>query len=184
MRKGFIFDAALCVNCQACSAACMLENGLQHGVRRLYSWNESALPLLSVINLSMACNHCLDPSCARGCPAKAYTIEDNGVVMHHADRCMGCQYCTWRCPYDAPQVNPAQGYIEKCQFCAERLAKGQLPACVEVAQELAEKKGKEPALVFGDLADPNSEVRKLLQEHFSIRRKPELGTGPSVYYIL
>ena len=163
MRKGFIFDAALCVNCQACSAACMLENGLQHGVRRLYSWNESALPLLSVINLSMACNHCLDPSCARGCPAKAYTIEDNGVVLHHADRCMGCQYCTWRCPYDAPQVNPAQGYIEKCHFCADRATEGIEPACVTAcptgALKLAEMDGFEDVGV----------------EWF-----PETGIGPSV----
>ena len=74
--------------------------------------------------------------------------------------------------------------VEKCNFCAERLAKGQIPACVEAAQKIGEEKGKEPALVFGDLGDPNSEVRKLLREHYSIRRKPELGTGPNVYYIV
>jgi len=69
--------------------------------------------------------------------------------------------------------------VEKCNLCAERLAKGQIPACVEVANKI--KKG---ALTFGDLADKDSEIRELLREHYTIRRKPELGTGPNVYYII
>jgi molybdopterin-containing oxidoreductase family iron-sulfur binding subunit len=74
--------------------------------------------------------------------------------------------------------------VEKCNFCAERLYKGQIPACVEVCQEAAEEKGTEPALVFGDLEDPDSEVRKLLHTHYTLRRKPELGTNPNIYYIV
>ncbi|MBE0679907.1 MAG: 4Fe-4S binding protein, partial [Bacteroidales bacterium] len=120
MRRGFVFDAALCVSCKACNAACMLENGLQPGTRNIYTWNDSGLPLMAVVSLSLACNHCEKPSCAEGCPAKAYTIEGDGLVIHHADRCMGCGYCTWRCPYDAPKINQALGYIEKCHFCADR----------------------------------------------------------------
>ena len=72
-----------------------------------------------------------------------------------------------------------KGVVEKCNFCAERLAKGQLPACVEAANKM-----KEEAMVFGDLADPESEIRELLREHYSITRKPELGTGPNIYYIV
>jgi Fe-S-cluster-containing dehydrogenase component/DMSO reductase anchor subunit len=163
MRKGFVFDAALCVNCKACSAACMIENGLQQGTRRLYSWNESALPLMGVISLSMACNHCQEPACAEGCPAKAYTIEDKGVVIHHADRCIGCRYCTWRCPYDAPQVNQARGYIEKCHFCADRATDGIEPACVT--------------------ACPTGALKLTEKEHFDdngVVWFPESGIGPSV----
>jgi Fe-S-cluster-containing dehydrogenase component/DMSO reductase anchor subunit len=130
MRRGFTFDAALCISCKACSAACILENGLQPGTRTLFAWNERALPLVGIINLSMACNHCADPACASGCPALAYTISPDGSVIHHHDRCMGCGYCTWRCPYDAPKINPALGYIEKCHFCADRTAEGIEPACV------------------------------------------------------
>jgi len=130
MRKGFTFDASLCVSCKACSAACILENGLQPGTRTLFAWNDHALPLVGVINLSMACNHCAEPVCATGCPALAYTISADGTVIHHSDRCMGCGYCTWRCPYDAPKINPALGYIEKCHFCADRAAEGVEPACV------------------------------------------------------
>ena len=65
--------------------------------------------------------------------------------------------------------------VEKCNFCAERLAVGQLPACVEVSE------GK---LTFGDLYDPASEVRELIRTHYTIRRKQTLGTEPSVYYIV
>jgi len=77
-----------------------------------------------------------------------------------------------------------KGVVEKCNFCAERLAKGQIPACVETCREATKKKGKEPALVFGDLEDPDSEVRQLLRSHYTLRRKPELGTDPNVYYIV
>jgi Fe-S-cluster-containing dehydrogenase component len=66
--------------------------------------------------------------------------------------------------------------VEKCNFCQERLAKGLEPACVEACPE--------KALVFGDLEDPNSEIRALLGENYSVRRKPELGTHPQVYYIV
>ncbi|MCK7530945.1 MAG: 4Fe-4S dicluster domain-containing protein [Marinilabiliales bacterium] len=130
MRRGFVFDAGLCVSCKACSAACILENGLQPGTREIFTWNDHALPLLGVMSLSLACNHCEEPSCAEGCPASAYTIDSDGVVIHHPDRCMGCGYCTWRCPYGAPKINEARGYIEKCHLCHERVAEGVEPACV------------------------------------------------------
>ncbi len=130
MRKGFTFDAALCVSCKSCSAACILENGFQPGMRTLFAWNNHVLPLVGVINLSMACNHCAEPACATGCPALAYTTGPDGVVVHHSDRCMGCGYCTWRCPYEAPKINPALGFVEKCHLCADRTIQGVEPACV------------------------------------------------------
>jgi molybdopterin-containing oxidoreductase family iron-sulfur binding subunit len=68
-----------------------------------------------------------------------------------------------------------RGVVEKCNFCVERLAQGKQPACAEASSG---------AVVFGDLSDPNSEVRKLLREHYTIRRKPSLGTEPGVYYII
>ena len=163
MRRGFVFDATLCVSCKACNAACILENGLQPGTRSIYTWNDSGLPLLSVFSLSLACNHCEKPACAEGCPAKAYTIEGDGVVIHHADRCMGCGYCTWRCPYDAPKINEAKGYIEKCHFCADRASEGLEPACVT--------------------ACPTGALKMSEREHFDGVLPgwfPETGIGPSL----
>jgi molybdopterin-containing oxidoreductase family iron-sulfur binding subunit len=66
--------------------------------------------------------------------------------------------------------------VEKCDFCVERLAVGKIPYCVEAA--------KEGQMYFGDLNDPRSDVRKALRENYSIRRKPELGTQPNVYYLV
>jgi molybdopterin-containing oxidoreductase family iron-sulfur binding subunit len=66
--------------------------------------------------------------------------------------------------------------VEKCNFCEERLAKGEQPACVVGCPE--------KALVFGNLEDPKSEVRQLLRTRFAIRRKPELGTNPEIYYLV
>ena len=150
------------------------------------------------------CNHCVNPPCCRVCPTKAtFKRKSDGIVLMDMHRCIGCRFCMAACPYGSRSFNwkdprrflkeedqnpeyptRMKGVVEKCQFCADLLAKGKIPACVEVAQELCKKKGKEPALVFGDLEDPDSEVRQLLRSRYSIRRKPELGTNPNVYYIV
>ena len=149
----------------------------------------------------MLCNHCANPPCVRVCPTKATFKRKDGIVMMDMHRCIGCRFCMAGCPFGARSFNwrdprpfikeenkefptRMKGVVEKCTFCYERLAKGLIPACVEASQEAAKKAGTKPGLVFGDLSDPNSEVRRILSSHFSIRRKSELGTQPSVYYII
>jgi molybdopterin-containing oxidoreductase family iron-sulfur binding subunit len=140
------------------------------------------------------CNHCENPACVRVCPTKAtFKRKQDGIVMMDMHRCIGCRFCMAGCPYGARSFNfrdprpfiksenkeyptRTRGVVEKCTFCTERLAVGKLPACVEAAP-----KG---GLIFGDLADKNSEVRKIVETRYTIRRKPELGTGPSVYYLM
>jgi molybdopterin-containing oxidoreductase family iron-sulfur binding subunit len=139
------------------------------------------------------CNHCENPPCVRACPTKAtFKRESDGIVLMDFHRCIGCRFCMAACPFGARSFNfrdprpfihetnkkfptRSKGVVEKCNFCAERLAEGQIPACVEVSNGI---------LAFGDLYDPESEVRKLLSEHFTIRRKQSLGTEPAVYYIV
>ena len=138
------------------------------------------------------CNHCENPPCVRACPTKATFKNENGIVIMDFHRCIGCRFCMAACPFGARSFNfrdprpfieetnkkfptRAKGVVEKCNFCAERLAEGKVPACVEVS---------DGALVFGDLYDPYSEVRQLLMENYTIRRKQELGTSPAVYYIV
>jgi Fe-S-cluster-containing dehydrogenase component len=138
------------------------------------------------------CNHCEQPPCVRVCPTKATFKREDGIVMMDFHRCIGCRFCMAACPFGSrsfnfrdprpfiKETNPdfptrTKGVVEKCNFCAERLAVGKIPACVEVS------KG---ALIFGDLDDPESEVRKVLRDNYTIRRKPALGTGPSVFYIV
>ena len=132
-QKCFIFDFNRCTGCGACIIGCATENyGRQtRNWREVYTFNETHHPALPLFNLSMACNHCVDAACKKGCPALAYTKDaETGAVVHHADRCMGCTYCTWACPYDAPRYNHSGGVIEKCDFCVERLREGEAPACV------------------------------------------------------
>lgn len=140
------------------------------------------------------CNHCDNPPCVRVCPTKAtWRRESDGIVMMDWHRCIGCRYCVAACPYGSRSFNwvdprphiddidpsyptRSKGVVEKCTFCDERISRGKLPACVEAC--------KHGAIVFGDADDPNSEVRKLLDENFNLRRKPNLGTRPQVYYIM
>src|SRR5438552_3870530 len=92
---------------------------------------EAALfPATRRFNLSMACYHCLEPSCLSGCPTNACVTLYNGIVKHNADDCVGCQYCIWNCPYEVPVFNPERRIVTKCDMCLPRLEVGELPACV------------------------------------------------------
>jgi len=143
--------------------------------------------------LLVLCNHCADPPCTRVCPTQATWKRDDGIVMMDYHRCIGCRYCVAGCPYGSRSfnwvdprpyietLNPqfptrTKGVVEKCNFCEERLADGLLPACVEACSE--------KALIFGDLNDENSAVRQALKSRYPVQRLPELGTGPSVFYLV
>jgi len=146
-------------------------------------------------NFLLLCNHCENPPCVRACPTKAtFKRKSDGIVMQDMHRCIGCRFCMAACPFGARSFNwrdprpfikeenkrfptRTKGVVEKCTFCYERLAEGLEPACVEAAKDTK-------ALIFGDLSDPNSEVRQVLRTHYTIRRKAELGTSPSVYYVI
>lgn len=150
----------------------------------------------------LMCNHCTDPPCIRVCPTKATWKREDGIVMQDLHRCIGCRFCMAACPYGSrslnwldPRVemkklhrpfpyNPdyperSKGVVEKCTFCDQRIDKGLLPACV-----VACAKAKVNALTFGDLMDKDGTVRELLRKNYTIVRKPELGTGPNVFYIV
>lgn len=120
-----------CIGCETCVIACKQENGTISGVhyRRLHHINPEQFPGQPTLRISVSCNHCEKPACLAGCPAKAYTQVD-GIVLHHPEVCIGCQYCIWVCPYDAPQYAQAKGKVEKCNLCIHRLTRGLEPACV------------------------------------------------------
>lgn len=145
------------------------------------------------------CNHCESPACVRVCPTKATFKRKDGIVMMDMHRCIGCRFCMAGCPYGARSFNwrdprgkdengrpfitkenpefptRTKGVVEKCTLCYERLAVGKKPACVE------ESNG---GILFGDLDDPNSEIREIIRTRYTIRRKPDLGTKPSIYYLI
>lgn len=132
-QHGFFFTADNCIGCHACEAACSEKNdNPAHIAFRSVGFVESgSYPDYARINISMACNHCDDPVCLKGCPTRAYTkFAEYGAVLQDPDICFGCGYCTWVCPYNAPQLDPVKGQVSKCNMCVDRLEVGLKPACV------------------------------------------------------
>ena len=129
----FHFDMDKCIGCKCCVVACNEQNGNPASInwRRVGEIEGGFYPQTRSAYLSMGCNHCVEPSCLIGCPVDAYTKDPiTGIVLHSADICIGCQYCTWNCSYGVPQYNPERGVVGKCDMCHSRLELGQAPACV------------------------------------------------------
>jgi len=139
-RYAFRFDQTACSGCKACQAACKDRHGLPVGVlwRRVYevaggSWRRDGQAWRADVfafNLSLACNHCAEPICAEVCPTGAIARRADGLVLIETERCVGCRYCAWACPYGAPQYDERAGRMTKCDLCIEDLAGGRAPACV------------------------------------------------------
>ncbi|MBA1333450.1 aspartate carbamoyltransferase [Candidatus Endoriftia persephone str. Guaymas] len=132
-QHGFYFNADNCIACHACEAACSEKNdNPAHIAFRSVGFVEGGTyPAYQRLNISMACNHCDDPVCLKGCPTRAYTkFAEYGAVLQDPDICFGCGYCTWVCPYNAPQLDPVKGRVSKCNMCVDRLEVGLKPACV------------------------------------------------------
>src|SRR4051794_20462013 len=133
-QYAFAVDLDACTGCKACVSACHSLNGLDEDE----IWRDvgvihggtSAAPYQQAI--TTACHHCVEPACLEGCPVKAYEKDDaTGIVRHLDDQCIGCQYCTLMCPYDAPKYSVKKGIVRKCDMCSDRLAVGEAPACVQ-----------------------------------------------------
>jgi molybdopterin-containing oxidoreductase family iron-sulfur binding subunit len=211
-RLGMAVDVRRCVaaeGCRACIDACHRAHNVpaiadaRHEVKwiwkepfeRAFAAEDPATITASLRGqpVPVFCNHCDNPPCVRVCPTQATWARDDGLVTIDAHRCIGCRYCVAACPYGSRSFNwidprpfvprsssqyptRTRGVVEKCNLCEERLADGRLPACVEACPERA--------MVFGDLNDPASDVRRVIGERYSIRRKPELGTRPQLYYVI
>jgi anaerobic dimethyl sulfoxide reductase subunit B (iron-sulfur subunit) len=162
-RYAFRFDQTACSGCKACQAACKDRHGLPVGVlwRRVYevaggSWRREGAAWRTdafAFNLSLACNHCAEPICAEVCPTGAITRRADGVVLVDRERCVGCRYCAWACPYGAPQYDERAGKMTKCDLCSEELAAGRPPACVAACPmrvlDLVRIEGDDPATGAG-----------------------------------
>jgi anaerobic dimethyl sulfoxide reductase subunit B (iron-sulfur subunit) len=107
-------------------------------------------------SVSMACNHCERPICVEVCPAAAILKRPDGIVLIDSDKCLGCEYCGWACPYGALQYDAEAGHMTKCDLCADSLDNGSPPSCVAACpmraldygerDELEAKYGEGPAV--------------------------------------
>jgi molybdopterin-containing oxidoreductase family iron-sulfur binding subunit len=198
-----VIDLQLCTGCNTCSVACKQENNLPEGVwwTQVITVGsngdespEGVYPDLRLEYLPLACQHCADGPCIDVCPTSATFRRDDGLVMQDPSLCIGCRYCMMVCPFTSVRVfaedepryalpfptggNPMvhRGHtVEKCTFCAHRLALGLEPACVAVCPARAR--------TFGDLNDPASEVAELLHIRPHFQLLTDKGTEPSVYYL-
>jgi anaerobic dimethyl sulfoxide reductase subunit B len=144
---GFHFDQTLCTGCKACQVACKDKHDLPIGVnwRRVVeytggSWQtvgNTFTPNVFSYYVSISCNHCENPVCTQVCPTTAMTQRPDGTVYVDDDKCVGCRYCEWACPYSAPQFNAATGHMTKCDLCYDYRESGQDPACVSACPSRA-----------------------------------------------
>ena len=178
----FHFDAVACVGCRCCEVACNEQNNNPADIkwRRVGEMEGGDFPAFTQMLNSMSCNHCIDPECLKGCPTTSYIkIEETGIVVHDDDTCIGCQYCTWNCPYGVPVFHEERNIVTKCHMCHERLDVGQSPACVQacpagaieieavnVEEWLAESMDKEANMPFlPDARITNSTTRYTLPDN-------------------
>jgi len=199
MRWGMVIDLKRCIGCYGCQLACKAEHGTPPGVyyARVLKQEEGQYPTVRQLFLPVLCNHCEDPPCVDACPTGAsFKWEEDGIVDIDHDRCVGCRACMMACPYtnryfndqpphyfpqgmtpyeEARTQRHQQNVVMKCNFCRDRVRAGKLPACVANCPTIARH--------FGDLDDPLSEVSVLIKERGGFTLHPEIGTGPSVYYL-
>jgi len=193
-RWGMLIDSNKCTaGCDACVKACSTENRINEQVadpRQRSQWirkidikdkasgRQHSLPMM--------CQHCAEPPCVDVCPTGASMKRADGIVLVDRHICIGCRYCMMACPYKArsfvhqplteqnPEVPRGIGCVESCTLCVHRVDNGQLPACVEACTE--------GAMLFGDLADPNSEISRRIAQEATTQVRADLKLNPGVRY--
>ncbi len=145
-QLGWSIDLSKCIGCHACAVACKAENNtypqtspliVRNGRALAVNWRwviykeNGTYPNPTRVFITSACNHCEEPACLKSCPVGAISKrESDGIVLIDQDKCIGCKYCVWACPYGAPQFNENTKKVEKCTFCVHRIDAGLPPACV------------------------------------------------------
>ena len=209
---GYAINISKCRGYRDCVQACVKENNLSRDTQYIrvleldkgslnlekanHYYNSDTVPQPDKYYLPMQCMQCDNPPCVTACPIEATWMEPDGIVVVDYDWCFGCRYCMAACPYSARQFNwgdpdlppeeinsdthflgnrprPA-GVVEKCHFCIQRTRQDRQPACMEACPT--------GARVFGNLLDPESEIRYVIENKAIFRLKEDLGTEPKFWY--
>lgn len=133
LQLGFVHNNVDCIGCRACEIACKDKNGLPPGprFRRVQYVEGGTYPDVFAYKFNMSCNHCAEPACLPTCPTGAiWKHKENGVVDIDSTLCIGCRRCEAACPFGAPQFDPSDGLVKKCNMCIDELQAGRKPYCV------------------------------------------------------
>lgn len=199
-RRTLVIDLDRCTGCDSCIVACKFENNVELG----NYWNRvmtvgpyGEYPDIDMYWMPVQCQQCENPACVRVCPTGAsYRDPDNNVVLVDKEKCIGCQYCIYACPYGVRQFNATQGVVEKCTLCNHLTAKSDgnenpddsydpdhaVSPCVHNCPA--------GARFFGDLDDPNSMASKVVEraggmDSEKVHHLPNIGdVRPTTVYIL
>jgi Fe-S-cluster-containing dehydrogenase component len=202
-KLGLVIDLDTCVGCQACVTSCKEWNTGGHmapltdvnpygaeadGVwfNRVHTYEHSCESGGSssgrTVHFPRSCLHCETPACVTVCPTGAsYKRASDGIVLVDEDRCIGCQLCSWACPYGARELDTVVGVMKKCTLCIDRIynhnlePEDRVPACVAACPTGARH--------FGDLGDPASPVARRVRERGGVDLMPELGYRPVNKYL-
>jgi len=202
-KVAILFDAFRCTGCRGCQVACKQWNDLPAEVTHNTGSYQNPPRVSADTWLVMqfrevengdgglawafgrhACMHCVHPACVSACPVGALYKTDEGPVLYHDDRCIGCRYCMLACPFEIPTFQWDQGLFEgaeikKCNFCIDRLSAGMEPACVHTCPT--------GALMFGERDELIAVAEGRIREHPEryldhVYGKDEAG-GTSLLYI-
>ena len=177
MRYAILLDLEQCVGCEACTVACKLDNRTSKSIKwgRIIEEESGAFPDVTKIYAPMLCMQCENPQCVEVCPTGASYRRPDGLVLVDPKKCMGCKFCIIACPYMERYTNP-KGYVEKCDFCVDRLDEKQLPVCVETCPY--------GARIFGDLDDSESEISRRMKSGKTVALKGEEIYRPRMRYLV
>lgn len=165
-----------CIGCYACQVTCKAEYDLPFGTSRcrVETIQSGNYPRLKKFFLPRLCNQCDHAPCIETCEQDALFKNRYGIVQINSEGCTGCQMCSQKCPYNAIEIDPFSGRMQKCDFCFDRITKGESPVCVQSCM------GK--AMIFGDMNDRSSEIFDALKRYPIMTLNPEFSTDPAVFY--
>jgi len=198
-QLALVIDLNVCVGCHACVTSCKQWNtsgsaGPLVDLRpydadpsgtffnRVQTFEIGQFPHTETLHLPKSCLHCEDPPCVPVCPTGAsYKRKEDGIVLVDYDKCIGCKYCAWACPYGAREFDENSKVMTKCTLCVDRIYDASLaeadrePACVKACPTSAR--------LFGDIHDPQSEVSQAVRGNGGYQLMPEWGTQPANHYL-